>query len=107
MVKDKNKVKGKERRLTGGLYWNPTLGDELVGVLVAIREGNYTRNIYDIKTEKGIITIPSSAVLEGVLNTDLLDKKVRIKFLGWGKDKLPVRQPGMYRNFDVFLIGEE
>ena len=102
-----SKTKGKEKRLTGGLFWDPKKDEEIIGILVAIRQGNYTRDIYDIKTEEGIITVPSSSVLEGVITKDLLDHKLRIKFLGWGKDKLLEKKPGTYRNFDVFLIEEE
>lgn len=100
------KTKTKERRLTGGLFWNPKQGDELIGVLVAIREGNYNRDVYDLKVESKIISIPSSSVLANVWDKDSMDKKFRIKFLGWGKDKLAVKQKGLYRNFDVFLIEE-
>lgn len=101
------KGKVKERRLTGGTFWNPRQGDEVLGKLVAIRQGNYSREIYDIKTEEGIITIPSSSVLTGVITADLLDHGLRIKFLGWGKDKVTEKQPGTYRNFDVFVIEGE
>jgi len=107
MNKKKVETKTKEKRLTGGLFWNPNPNEELIGYLVAIRQGNYQRDIYDLKVDDKIITIPSSSVLEGVLNKDLLDKKIRIKFLGWGKEKLIEKKPGTYRNFDVFLIEEE
>ena len=107
MAKTKTEAKVKEKRLTGGLFWNPKQGDEIIGYLVAIRQGNYQRDIYDIKTEEGIVTIPSSSVLAGVFNKDSLDKKFRVKMLGWGKDKLQEKKPGTYRLFDVFLIEEE
>jgi len=101
-----NKIKYKEIRLTGSTFWNPNIGDEIIGKLVAIRQSNYTKDIYDLKTEDEIITIPSSSVLGGIITSELLDKKLRIKFLGWGKDRSAVKQPGMYRNFEVFLIEE-
>lgn len=101
-----SKSETKERRLTGGLFWKPEINDELIGVLVAIREGNYKHPIYDIKTEKGIVTIPSSSVLEGVITSELLDKKLRIKFLGWGANRSIEQKSGDYRNFEVFLIEE-
>ena len=101
------KEKTKETRLTGGTFWNPKVGDELVGRLVAIRQGQYTRDIYDLKVEGKIITIPSSSVLANVWGASELDKKFRIKFLGWGKDKVPEQKSGLYRNFDVFLIEEK
>lgn len=106
MSKNKDETKTKERRLSGGLFWNPNINDELVGKLVAIREGNYKKDIYDLQTDKGIITVPASAVLEGVINQDLIDKKLRVKFLGWGANKLAEKAPGLYRFFEVFLIEE-
>ena len=110
MVKDKVETKVKETRLSGGLYWLPSIGDEIIGKLVAVRKGNYDHEIYDIETDEGVKTIPASAVLEGIFSKDkvkdLLDKKFRFRFLGWGKDRLPDKKPGLYRNFDVFLIEE-
>lgn len=97
----------KETRLTGGTFWNPKKGEEITGILVAIRQGNYTRDIYDLKVEGKIITLPSSSVLANVFNPDALDKKFRVKMLGWGKDLLEKPKKGLYRNFDVFLIEEE
>lgn len=107
-VKDKvkDKQETKEKRLTGGLFWTPNINDEIIGTLVAIRQGNYGKDIYDLKTEDKIITIPASAVLESVITDELMDKKLRIKFLGWGKEKSAVQKAGLYRNFDVFLIEE-
>lgn len=106
MTKNKIETKPKEKRLTGGLFWDPKQDEELIGNLVAIRQGSYGKDIYDIKTDDKIVTIPSSVVLDGVLIPDIIDKKLRIKFLGWGKDKLKEKQPGTYRNFDVFLVEE-
>jgi len=89
------KTKWKKRQSSGG-FWKPEEGDELVGTLTSIRQGDYTADIYDIKTPKGIITIPSSTVLRGIITSEDLDKKLRIKFTGWGQGK-----GGKYRIFEV------
>ena len=110
MTEDKIKPIDKVKKLTGGNFWNPSMGEVLVGNLVAIREGKYKHNIYDIQTDKGIVTVPASTVLESVINKDLIEKRLRIDFLGWMKagsqEKFAEKQPGSYRNFDVFLIEE-
>ena len=103
---NKNKPEPKEKRLTGGNFWNPKINDEIIGTLVAIREGNYQHDVYDLKVEDKILTIPASAVLAKVITSELMNKKLRIKFLGWGKNKQAEPKSGLYRNFDVFLIEE-
>ena len=102
MVED-NKIDQKnETKLTGGNFWNPKEGDQVLGKLENIRLGNYGRDVYDIRHEDGIITIPSAKVLEKVLTKDLLDKKIRVICLGWNKSP----SGRSYRNFDVFLVEE-
>lgn len=93
--------KWKKRKGTGD-FWEPEEGEELVGELVAIREGNYKRDIYDIQTKDKIITVPSSSVLGGVITAEDQGKELRIKFLGWGQGK-----GGKYRKFEVYDVEEE
>ena len=94
----------KEKKLTGSKFWNPKIGDELVGRLVAIRQSKYNRDLYDIRTDDGIVTVPSSAVLGEVISSELVDQKIRVKFLGWGSEHKAIKESGLYRDFDVFLI---
>jgi len=98
--------KTKETKLTGSKFWNPEIGQELIGKFIAMRQGKWNRDMYDIRTAEGIVTIPGSAVLKEVMTDKLLDKKVRVKFLGWGSEHQALRKEGLYRDFDVFLIEE-
>ena len=100
MTKDNRIDQSKEKKLTGGNFWSPKEADEVLGKFVAIRQGSYGRDVYDIRHEDGIITVPSAKALEDVLTKDLLDKKIRIRFLGWKKSP----SGRSYRSFDVFLI---
>jgi len=81
-------------------FWEPKLGDSLIGLLVTIRVSKYGKDLYDIKTSEGIVTVKSSVVLQDVIDKSLLDKKIRIKYLGFkmgtGTNK--------YRDYEVYLV---
>jgi len=39
-----------------------------------------------------------------VISSELVDQKIRVKFLGWGSEHKAIKESGLYRDFDVFLI---
>lgn len=94
------KTKWKKRRSEGG-FWDPEEGEEIVGVLEAIRTGSWDRNIYDLRVGEKIVTVPGSAVLKDMITMKDIDKKLRIVFNGWGQGK-----GGKYRKFKVFDVDE-
>jgi len=106
MSEDKVKPTDKWKKVSGGNFWKPDKGDTIIGVLVGLREGQYKRKVFDLQTDKGVITIPSSSVLEGILTEDKLERRFRIDFTGWGKDRAGEETKGAYRNYDVFILEE-
>jgi hypothetical protein len=86
-----------KKRPGGGNFWDPKEGEEVIGKLEAIRQGNFNRNVFDIRTPDGIVTIPSSTILDGMIKEEDLDKDLRIIFKGWGKGK-----GGDYRKYEVY-----
>jgi len=88
-----------KKRPGGGDFWDPKEGDELIGKLEAIRQGNFARDIYDMRVDGKIVTIPSSSVLANQITNEDLDKEIRVVFTGWGQGK-----GGKYRKFEVFDV---
>lgn len=75
------KEKRNWKKIEGTGYWKPEeAGDELVGEVVGIEEGDYG-NTYDIKTEDGnIMRTPSHAVLKNRMSSVEKGDYVRIVF---------------------------
>ena len=98
MVDQRLESKDKDNLKT--TFWEPKPNDELIGELKVIRVSKYGKDLYDIKVDGKIVTVKSSVVLAGVIDKELLEKKIRIKYLGLkigtGTNK--------YRDYEVYLV---
>jgi len=99
MVDQRIESKNKDNLKTD--FWEPKPNEEIIGRLVSIRVSKYGKDLYDLKVEEKIVTIKSSIVLEDLIDKELLDKKIRVKYLGFkigtGTNK--------YRDYEVYLVG--
>lgn len=100
--KDEDKTKSEDEDKIESSFWESKTGDNLVGKVEAIRLSKWGKDLYDIKTEDGIKTIKSSVVLRKLITKELLDKKIRVKYLGFkiGQGKYK------YRDYEVYLVDE-
>jgi len=74
----------KEHEGQKGNFWNPAIGDELVGTVKAVNEGDYGKQ-YDIETDtigddgtNVVITTPSHKVLQNRMKDIAVGTKVKL-----------------------------
>jgi len=96
------KIKSKDGDKIESSFWEPKVNEEIIGELQTIRLSKWGKDLYDLKVEGKIVTIMSSVDLAAIKDKDLLDKKIRVKYLGFkigtGKNK--------YRDYEVYLVDE-
>lgn len=89
----------------GGL-WNPEENDELVGRVIDIREdvGDYKSTAYIIETDKSVVQVFGSEVLDDKIGMIEPARNKVIKIIYKGKKK---GNKAEYKDYDVFLVVEE
>lgn len=99
-----DKDAGWEER-TSGDFWKPEHeGDSLEGRLVAVRQGNYKGNVYDIEMADGKVkTAPASVFLQNRIKPTDVGKEIRLVFNGLVASKVRGQNPA--RDIKVFFRG--
>ena len=79
-------------------------GDEIVGSLMQVRDGNYFRpdgeksKVYDIKTEDGVKTIFGTMILERQMSAIQPNQEIKIVYKG----TVTTKSGRQAKNFQVF-----
>lgn len=82
-------------------FWNPQMGNEIVGEVTEITIGQYGKQITLKKADGSLIKTPSHKVLQAKLSRITVGDKVKIVYV---KDELPkTRGQNPTKIYDVFI----
>jgi len=86
-------------------FWNPTEGEELIGEVMELIQGNYGLQIAVKKADGSVVTTPSHKVLQAKLNKIEKGNKVKIVYV---KQDLPkVKGQNGVKLYEVYVDKEQ
>jgi len=86
-------------------FWNPEEGEELIGEVKELVQGNYGLQIQVQKEDGSVVTTPSHKVLQAKLNKIEKGNKVKIVYV---KQDLPkVKGQNGVKLYEVYIDKEE